>query len=85
LQRPLTTRITRQEIPIEKRMEEIVNELKGYRGKKKFTELFPYRDKNHIVVTFLALLELMKKNAVLIEQQNNFSEIYISSMERDYL
>ncbi|MEH7387640.1 segregation/condensation protein A [Bacillus sp. JJ1521] len=84
LQKPLSTRITRQEIPIEKRMKEIINELKGYRGKKKFTELFPYDDKNHIVVTFLALLELMKKNVVLIEQQNNFSEIYISSMERDY-
>ncbi len=84
LQKPLSTKITRQEIPIEKRMEEIINELKGYRGKKKFTELFPYHDKNHIVVTFLALLELMKKNAVLIEQQNNFSEIYISSMERDF-
>ena len=85
LQRPLATRITRQEIPIEKRMEEIIHELKGYRGKKKFTELFPYHDKNHMVVTFLALLELMKKNAVLIEQQNNFSEIYISSMERDFM
>ncbi len=81
LQKPLSTRITRQEIPIEKRMEEIINELRGFQGKKKFTELFPYHDKNHIVVTFLAILELMKKNVVLIEQQNNFSEIYISSSE----
>lgn len=83
LQKPLATKITRQEIPLENRMKEILDELKGFRGKKKFTDLFPYHDKNHIVVTFLALLELMRNNAVLIEQQNNFSEIYISSMERD--
>lgn len=82
LQKPLSTRITRQEIPIEKRMEEIINELRGFKGKKKFTDLFPYHDKNHIVVTFLAILELMKNNSIFIEQQNNFSDIFISSMER---
>ncbi|MFS0863496.1 segregation/condensation protein A [Fredinandcohnia sp. 179-A 10B2 NHS] len=82
LQKPLSTRITRQEIPIEKRMEEIVKELRGFKGKKKFTDLFPYHDKNHIVVTFLAILELMKNNMIFIEQQNNFSDIFISSLER---
>ncbi|MFT4413158.1 segregation/condensation protein A [Fredinandcohnia humi] len=82
LQKPLSTRIARQEIPIERRMEEIISELKGFKGRKKFSELFPYHDKNHVVVTFLAILELMKNNLILIEQQNNFSDIFISSLER---
>lgn len=82
LQRPLSTRITRQEIPIERRMDEILHELSLIKGKKRFFELFPYHEKGHIVVTFLAILELMKKNLILIEQENNFSDILISSMER---
>ncbi|MCH1624804.1 segregation/condensation protein A [Fredinandcohnia quinoae] len=81
LQKPLATTITRQEIPIETRMEEIIKELHGFKGKKRFTDLFPYSEKNHIVVTFLAILELMKKNVILIEQENNFSDIFISSLE----
>lgn len=82
LQKPLSTKITRQEIPIEKRMEEIIQELRHSTGRKNFFDLFPYQDKEHIVVTFLAILELMKSNEIMIEQQNNFSDIFISRMER---
>ncbi len=81
LQKPLSTRITRQEVPIEKRMEEILIELKGAK-RKNFFDLFPHAEKEHIVVTFLALLELLKSNSILIEQEGNFSDIYISSKER---
>ena len=81
LQKPLHTKIARQDISIEKRMDEILLELRDSKGKKNFFSLFPYHDKEHTVVTFLAILELMKKNVILIEQENNFAEILISSRE----
>ncbi|MGM7684824.1 segregation/condensation protein A [Cytobacillus sp. Hm23] len=82
LQKPLHTKITRQEIPIEKRMEEIIQELSSIKGRKSFFELFPYEDKGHIVVTFLAILELMRENAINIEQEKNFDEIFLASKVR---
>ncbi|MFY4775925.1 segregation/condensation protein A [Metabacillus sp. RGM 3146] len=81
LQKPLTTRITRQEIPIEKRMDEIVKELKEFPGKRNFYDLFPYASKDYLVVTFLAVLELMKKNLIQIEQENNFSDLFVTGSE----
>jgi len=82
LQRPLSTKITRQEVPIEKRMEEILVELNKSNERKNFFELFPYHEKEHLVVTFLAVLELMKGNLILIEQENNFADIFVVSNER---
>jgi segregation and condensation protein A len=81
LQRPLSTKITKQEISIEKRMTEILVELKRFKGRKRFFELFPLSDKEHIVVSFLAILELMKRHEIQIEQEGNFSEIFVMAME----
>lgn len=81
LQAPLSTKITRQEIPIELRMEEILVVLKNKKGKTPFEELFPIHDKNHIVVTFLALLELMKRQEVFVEQDQNFANIFVIGKE----
>lgn len=82
LQKPMQTRITRQEISIEKRMDEILQELRKDKKRKSFYELFPSLDRGHIVVTFLAILELMKKNLIILEQERNFANIFISSNER---
>lgn len=81
LQRPLSTKIARQEISIEKRMDEILIEIKGFKGRKSFYDLFPFPDKEHIVVSFLAILELMKRNEIVIEQEKNFAEIFVMSFE----
>lgn len=81
LQRPLATRITRQEIPIEQRMDEIIKELRKNKGRKSFFDLFPIHEKDHIVVTFLALLELMKRSEIIVEQESNFSEIFVMGKE----
>ncbi|MDK4254768.1 Segregation and condensation protein A [Bacillus velezensis] len=79
--RPKETTITRQEIPIEDRMNEIVKSLKAAGRRINFTELFPSRQKDHLVVTFLAVLELMKNQQIIIEQEENFSDIYITGSE----
>jgi segregation and condensation protein A len=77
LQKPLHTKVARQEIPIERRMEEILQQLQSGQ-RKNFYDLFPYYDREHIVVTFLAILELMKRKQIIIEQENNFADLYIS-------
>nr|WP_263325854.1 segregation/condensation protein A [Neobacillus sp. Marseille-Q6967] len=80
LQRPLSTKITRQEISIETRMHEIMVELKQLKGRKNFNELFPYPAKEHIVVTFLAILELIKRKEVDVEQHENFGDIFVHAV-----
>ncbi|MGM0899953.1 segregation/condensation protein A [Mesobacillus maritimus] len=80
LQKPLATRVTRQEIPIEKRMVEIIEQL-GTGERKRFQDLFPVHDRSHIVVTFLAVLELMKRQEIIVEQEQNFAEIFVTSQK----
>ena len=82
LQKPLLTKITRQEISIEQRMNEIICDLKKTKSRTSFFDLFPVPDKEHIVVTFLAVLELMKQNEIFVEQDTNFAEIFVCSSGR---
>jgi segregation and condensation protein A len=79
LQRPLTTKIARQEISIDKRMVEILDELRSINGRRSFNDLFPHPSKEHIVVTFLAILELIKRQEIDVEQDGNFSEIFVEA------
>jgi len=85
LQRPMTTKITRQEISIEKRMTEIMDELTHLKGRKNFNDLFPYPAKDHIVVTFLAILELIKRKVIDVEQKENFGDIFVESIKEEQI
>ena len=84
LKRPLQTRITRQEITIDKRIQELKDYLKKKREKILFTSLFETDDKGQIVVTFLAVLELMRQNEIQVEQTNNFEDIFIEWKQEDF-
>ncbi|MFX3625595.1 MAG: segregation/condensation protein A [Ectobacillus sp.] len=77
LQRPISTRIVRQELSIEKRMSEVLLHLENAKGRQSFFDLFPEEERESIVVTFLAILELMKKQLIVIEQEQNFDEIFL--------
>ena len=46
-----------------------------------FSSLLRSGNKNETVVTFLAMLELIKQNAVVIHQESNFGEIEIEKTE----
>ncbi|MBM7584407.1 segregation and condensation protein A [Bacillus pakistanensis] len=81
IQKPMSTKISRQEIPIEQRMDEIVDLLKKSKQRKPFSSLFPYEDREHIVVSFLAVLELMKRSKIIVDQEQNFEEIYVQTAE----
>jgi len=80
LQRPLSTKIARQEISIETRMNEIMDELRQIKGRKNFNDLFPFPAKDHIVVTFLAVLELIKRKEIDVEQNENFGDIFVHAI-----
>ena len=77
LKKPLKTRVARQEISIKDQMFAVVDRLKVSGGRMTFTELFPYEDKQTLIVTFLSLLELMKRQVVFVEQTNNFEELTV--------
>ena len=71
---PVNTKITKKELSVEDKMKEIKNLFKKEK-KISFFEFFDSFDKPNLVVTFLAILELAKKEEILIIQEDNFSEI----------
>lgn len=76
---PLDTKVTRVEIPIEERMEELETRVQNEPAGVKFSDLFTYDSKSHIVITFIALLELMKDNKVYCRQASNYDALYVYS------
>lgn len=74
---PQDTRITRTEIPIEQRMEELLSIVKKAHKGIAFDQLFSYQSRSHIVITFIALLELMKNNEIYCNQINHFDRLYV--------
>ncbi|MBC1398234.1 segregation/condensation protein A [Listeria fleischmannii] len=77
LNKPLHTRITTQEISIDERMTEVLNKVSAVKGKMKFDDLFEEQTKEQLVVTFLAILELMKRKLISVEQSGSFEDLYV--------
>lgn len=78
LDKPLNTKIATKEYSVSVRSNEIHNILKK-KKKVKFEELFDVYSKDYVVVTFLSILNLAKKQEINIIQDNNFKEIIIES------
>lgn len=78
---PLETTVQRIDIPIEKRMEEVVDRVRKARDGIAFDHLFTYPNKTHVVVTFIAILELMKANEIFCKQSRHFETLYLFYME----
>lgn len=74
LDKPLKTNVTTKEISISERRKSIKNILKE-RKKVDFYELFEETTREYIVVTFLTILEMAKKQELTIRQENNFDHI----------
>ena len=70
----LETKITKKEITVEQRKKDIKEKI-FKKGRMKFFELFDILNKEYVVVTFLAVLEMVRKNELNIIQENNFDEI----------
>ena len=74
-----------EEIPVEVRIREILDVLET-RPFVAFSELFPANStRKTLVVTFLALLELIRLKQVRVTQPENFSEIHINRVVDDEL
>lgn len=65
---------------LEEQIEYITGELSRSSGAVKFTSLL-HTSRVFIVVTFLALLELLKRRQIRVVQEGMFSEIYIQTAE----
>lgn len=76
LNKPLNTKVTNKEYSIAKRSYEIKNLL---RNKKKiyFKDLFEVFTKDYVVITFLSILSMTRKQEIEIEQEDNFKNIII--------
>ena len=66
---------------IKDKMEDIILLLGRSRGRLLFSEAFRSGTRSELIVTFLALLELMKLRTVTVKQQRSFAEIYICVRE----
>lgn len=77
---PLETKVKSSGIPIEQRMAEVLDLVKYSAKGISFDRLFDYPSRSQIVVTFMAILELMKSNEVTCEQENHFDQLYVFYM-----
>ncbi len=80
---PQTRTVRSQEYSIEDRMNQVIDVLSQRNGTCRFEELFEVAEKPQIVVTFLAILELMKTRAIICTQSHNFADILICQMEEE--
>ncbi len=84
LKAPLSARVTRQEISIKDQMTSIVDRLKQANGRTSFTELFPSNDKTVLVVSFLSVLELMKRQVIQVDQKKNFTDLMVELKKEEW-
>lgn len=79
---PLEARVIRTEIPIEQRMEEIMQLVERSEEPIVFDELFVENTRTHIVITFIAILELLNENKIYCTQEKNFGTLYIDQRRK---
>lgn len=75
---PKETIIETEEISIEERMNQIVARIAKIKSGTTFDSFFEYDvSKSEVITTFMAILELMKKKQITIQQENNFTPILL--------
>lgn len=74
--KPLNTKITKKELSVNERIDKIRNVLRKFH-KVSFASLFEEFTKPYVIVTFVSILEMSKRNEIILLQDNNFEEIYI--------
>lgn len=80
LDRPIATKITKKELSLTEKVNKIKNIL---RNKKKinFEDIFEVSTKEEVIISFLSVLEMVKKDEILLTQEGNFKNIVISLKE----
>src|SRR5690606_23694648 len=82
LKEPVQTKIVSDDITMEDKMQTIMTKIQSVSRQTPvlFSELFETVNRNEVVVTFLALLELMKQKEIDIKQEKAFDEIVLFSV-----
>ena len=80
MEKPLSTKITNKEYSVSTRSREIKTILKD-KKKARFEDLFEIVTKEYVVVTFLSILDLVKKQEIEINQDKNFDDIILQLKE----
>lgn len=78
--KPLKRKVAINEVSVSSRCIEIRNVLKK-KKKVSFFSLFESDEKEYIVATFLAILEMAKNGELNIKQKKNFSDITLESVK----
>ncbi|MBM4310758.1 MAG: segregation/condensation protein A [Deltaproteobacteria bacterium] len=76
--------VSREEISVKDKIVELLQRLDGQIAGIDFVSLFPDKpSRMQVITTFLAMLELIKMQAVKIYQNSNFSAIYLYPVTDD--
>lgn len=80
LDRPIATKIAKKELSVAEKVNKIKNIL---RNKKRinFEDIFEVSTKEEVIISFLSVLEMVKKDEILLTQEGNFKNIVISLKE----
>lgn len=73
--------IKKEEITVDEKMSEIRSSIRGLKSIHFNTLITGRRTRLNVIVTFLAILELMKSGSILIRQKEQFGDILIDSLE----
>lgn len=79
-EKPLSAKIVNKEYSVDVRNKEIKDLLK-IKKRVSFYDLFEINTKDYIVVTFLSILDLAKKQEIEIVQEKNFNDIVLTIKE----
>ena len=74
--------IARDEVSVSDKMQDILSLLAENQGTIEFTKvIFQKNNRNEIIATFLALLELIRQSRITVNQNNAFAPIYLNFKE----
>ncbi len=77
LDKPIATKITKKELSVTDKVKSIRNILKTKKNVR-FEELFEVQTKEEVIISFLSILEMVRKNEIILNQDNNFNTITVS-------
>ncbi len=81
IKEPLEEKKIKKLVSLKTRIEQLINSLEKILGDKNFCEfeevIGEKTDKTNFILTFLAILHLMKERIIILKQEKNFGKIWI--------
>ena len=80
LEKPIATKITKKELSVSEKVNKIKSILKN-KKRISFEEIFDEPVIEEVIISFLSILEMVKKNEIILSQDGNFKSIIITLKE----